>query len=504
MSKTLTIKLPGKAPMTLTAAGSFCSPCEAQALQAQTAAVQQSYQINEGTYEADAAWEGELGFENEFTGDGRFINAGALYFEENQLPMPLRWAQEDVGAHGGAQVIGLIQTLAVVDGKVKATGIIDGNTAMGKQVIEGLAKGTIKGVSLDLDDFEMEVRIKAEVYAEYKAMMTELFAEDDGEEKKDEKDEIAESENEDGYVKVGEYKADDEVAYITKARVRAATLVDIPAFANAYVALTEEALLASATYLEISDNLFAQADAAGKIIPVGVRPDGVILSALLASAPVSPPAEWFEDPKLDGPTPLTFTADGRVYGHIATWGTCHTQFPGACVTPPYSQTNYGYFRTGVVLADNGQEIPTGRLTMATGHAAHEMGAAPAAAHYDNTGAVVADLASGEDSHGIWVSGALRPGLTAADMRELRAAPMSGDWRNVGGNLELIGILAVNTPGFPVPRVQALVASGRTATLIRPVDAGLVVEEIKTPTKLDTFNAKALELNLRAWDKVVGV
>lgn len=43
------------------------------------------------------------------------------------------------------------------------------------------------------------------------------------------------------------------------------------------------------------------------------------------------------------------------------------------------------------------------------------------------------------------------------------AKLSGDWRGmkVGGrsNLELVGILAVNVPGFPVPRPQVLVADG---------------------------------------------
>ncbi len=474
MSKTFTITLPGESPVTLTAAG-FCAPCEAQTLQAQTYAVQQTYQVNEGAEvpAADVAWEGEIGFEGQFTGDGRYINKGALYFDDSQLPMPLRWAPEDVGAHGGAQVIGLIQTLQVKDGAVKATGIIDTSTELGQRVVSGLQKGTIKGVSMDLDDYEVEMRLKKEVYDEYMAEMAEF-------EKAMEKGEFPEPEklkpDENGYVKVGEGAADDEVVYMTSARIRAATLVDIPAFANAYVALVaDEAVTAAATSY-----------------------------ALVASAPVNPPSGWFENPSLREATPLTFTADGRVFGHIALWGTCHTGFAGVCKTPPMSRTNYALFRTGALHTDDGKEIAVGHMSMDTGHAPLHMSYAPAASHYDDTGTVVADLVAGEDSHGIYVAGALRPGLSDVQMRALRAAPMSGDWRESGGNLELAHILAVNLPGFPVPRTKALVASGRPTSLIRPVESDSVVEEpVKEPTKLDHFNALALELNLRGWDKIVG-
>ena len=47
-------------------------------------------------------------------------------------------------------------------------------------------------------------------------------------------------------------------------------------------------------------------------------------SALIAAAaPVAPPASWFDQPKFSGPTPLTITPEGRVYGHAALWGTWH-------------------------------------------------------------------------------------------------------------------------------------------------------------------------------------
>jgi hypothetical protein len=43
--------------------------------------------------------------------------------------------------------------------------------------------------------------------------------------------------------------------------------------------------------------------------------------------------------------------------------------------------------------------------------------------------------------------------------------LSGDWRRIGGNLELVAALAVNVPGFPVPRPRGLVASGSMQSLV---------------------------------------
>lgn len=185
-----------------------------------------------------------------------------------------------------------------------------------------------------------------------------------------------------------------------------------------------------------------------------------------------PPGVWFTDPEFDGPTGMIVTDTGQVYGHLAVWGTCHTGKPeGVCVTAPTSQSGYAYFATGYVkaTADGGTvDVPVGVITMDTSHAsvAPNVSAQAAAAHYDNTGTAVADVAVGEDEHGIWFAGALRPGVTAEQVRRLRASGLSGDWRSIRGSLELVAALAVNVPGFPVPRVQAgLAASGEQVSLV---------------------------------------
>lgn len=199
-----------------------------------------------------------------------------------------------------------------------------------------------------------------------------------------------------------------------------------------------------------------------------------LFTMLAAAAPRVAPADWFANPNLSGPTALEIDLEtGRVYGHLATWGVCHIGIPGTCTTAPHSASDYAYFRTGIAYADDGSKHRVGHLTLGTGHASVRANASAAASHYDNTGSVVADVAAGEDQYGIWVSGTLRDGVDEATARTLAAASLSGDWRTIGGSLELVGALAVNVPGFPIPR-NALAASALGQTSL--VAAGVVEHE----------------------------
>lgn len=183
------------------------------------------------------------------------------------------------------------------------------------------------------------------------------------------------------------------------------------------------------------------------------------------AAPLRPPAHWFDDPQLQGPTPLTVTADGRVFGHLALWNVCHFGMQDVCRMAPHSNTNYQYFMTGTVLTADGTQRKVGRITLGTGHANLRLGYIPAADHYDNTGTAVAVVAAGEDRFGPWTAGAAVPEVSEAKLAELRRSPLSGDWRPTPKGLELVAALAVNTPGFPVVglnadgSVQSLVAAG---------------------------------------------
>lgn len=202
-----------------------------------------------------------------------------------------------------------------------------------------------------------------------------------------------------------------------------------------------------------------------------------LTAAAAGIAPLHPPAAWFDNPDLAGPSPLTVTDEGRVFGHAWTWNTCHTGFPGACVTAPKSPSDYAFFHLGAVKTAEGTDVHTGRITLDTGHAGLRLDAKAAAAHYDHTGAVVADVRVGEDRYGGWVAGAVRPSCDAERIREFTAAPVSGDWRNINGALELIGLLAVNVPGYPVPRPAARVAAGilDDESRLALVAAGVITE-----------------------------
>jgi hypothetical protein len=196
---------------------------------------------------------------------------------------------------------------------------------------------------------------------------------------------------------------------------------------------------------------------------------------LVAAAPVDlPPAAWFRNPHLTEPTSLTVADDGRVVGHLATWGTCHIGIVGECVKAPPSATAYAYFHQGrvAVRTDDGKRmmIACGKLTAGTGHADMHARRGPAVAHYDDTGWCAADVVAGEDEHGIWLAGALRPGCTAEQREVIERAAVSGDWRYVDGlGLELVAALGVNTPGFPI--VKSRVAGGQPMALI--AGAGMV-------------------------------
>jgi hypothetical protein len=230
----------------------------------------------------------------------------------------------------------------------------------------------------------------------------------------------------------------------------------------------------------------------------------LVASGVKLAAPIKPPKAWFDDPQFKMPTPLTVTKEGRVFGHLATKGTCHTAMPngaGECVTVPLSGNGYSWFHTGVVETAEGTEALVGRITMKTGHANDTFSSRKAIEHYENTGLAIADVHAGEDQFGVWISGALRPDASEMDIRALKASPLSGDWRwsDQTHNLELVMALAVNMPGFPVPRPHGLVASGSLRSLVAAgmlppatVPRELVESAKDDPTGLDAGTLRYLK------------
>lgn len=172
------------------------------------------------------------------------------------------------------------------------------------------------------------------------------------------------------------------------------------------------------------------------------------MQTITAAGVLAPDKSMFANPKLTKPTTLRVEGD-RVYGHLAPWGLCHLGVGNRCVRAPRSATGYKLFKTGTVVCADGAVVQVGKITLDTGHADPTYGVIPAREHYDHTGTCVAVVNAGEDEFGIWVAGALVAGLTPERVAELRRSPLSGDWRRVDGNLELVAALAVNDPGFPI-------------------------------------------------------
>lgn len=344
------------------------------------------------------------------TGDGRTLAEGGG--SSRDLPLPLMYQNKTDDGHGGSVIVGRIESLRIGDGMVTASGSMLPD--QGWQAEEMIAAGVI-GPSVDLDDIE--------------------------------------------YV-----MADDGSLVITKWRVAGATLVAIPAFADVSITLDPEPV--ESRYQEdLIDAVYGTewGDTYGAYTAK--------LTAFASTASIPsvtlPPAVWFARPDVDRLTPLTVTDTGRVFGHVAAWDSCHVGLPG-CVTPPASMTGYSYFHVGSQRVMEGmevKEVPVGTLTVGGGHADASLGFRAAAEHYDDVGAAVARVQAGEDEFGIWVAGWMLPEADPVRRDQFMASPVSGDWRRIGGALEMIAVCSVNTPGFPVPRARVAFSHGAQTALI---------------------------------------
>lgn len=437
---------------------------------------------------SEVAWEGELAFEDVDTSDGRRIAPGAL--EWRTLPLTLMAQVETQPGHDGARVAGRIDAISRDGSAIVGSGVFAGE--FGLEVAALVESEVLRGVSVDMAVHEYVI---------------EPVETDDVEEAGEDAD-------------VLDLLLGPEGTFVvTRGELLGATLTPFPAFAEArlrVVGTTEEDAAGAASLLvrvdgaaeygcsecgeasRLADEVHAAAqrfaDFVGRAVhwtTVQDAESGVVgwagtaspaaLSASAAGlAPLHPPAVWFDDPALEGATPLTVTDDGRVFGHLATWGTCHIALPG-CRTAPRSRSGYAYFRLGEVLTAEGGRVAVGKVTLDGPHADVKLARADATRHYDDTCTAVADVAAGEDDFGIWIAGAVRPDVPAETVRRLRASAISGDWRSVNGHLELVGALAVNVPGFPVPR--ALVAAGGVASLVASFRAERTPASVEVPLGL---------------------
>jgi hypothetical protein len=366
----------------------------------------------------DLTWTGILCPEGVVTGDKRKFADGAISWMNS--PVVLKAMFADAPGHDGSIPVGLILGIERVDGKLVAHGTWD----TGPNAVEARRQniaGLMRGVSVDLDSIEMHL------------------------------------EDDQGAALEGDMIWDLEVEptlVVDSGRIRAATLWCTPAYVEAYV-------LDATVSDQVPDTGIADSGTGTAPSPLGLAASATYRETLepAVARPEAAPSAAFANPGLTEPTCLTVTDDGRVFGHLAVWGTCHIGIEGACVTPPQSNAGYAYFATGMYATRDGDVLPVGTITMGTGHADLNLGWRPTVDHYDDTGTAAAYISIGEDEVGIWFAGALDEHLPDAQRAALaRTGSVSGDWRGIAGNLELVAALAVNVPGFPIPRVQSRVAS----------------------------------------------
>lgn len=372
------------------------------------------------------------------TGDGRILDSDGV-FRFRDFPLPLMWQKSTSEGHDQSVIVGRIDTASVEGGEIVATGVLF-ESAEAAEAGQLLADEVVRP-SVDLCD----------MVADFLILDADGATVDPEQIDPDQSDGLR------------------EMTVVREATVMAATLVAKPAFAEAKLALGEPTDDEGA---DAEETLLASAGAT-------------------TMARIDPAA--FAAPDLTQPTGLTVTDDGRVYGHLALFDSCHVGMQDRCVTPPRTGSDYAYFHTSTVDTPAGP-VSVGRLTVGCGHAQARAGLHAAAEHYDDTGTCWAYVRAGEDAHGIWVAGIVNPDASETSIRAGASAPLSGDWRTVGGRLELVAALSVNTPGFPVPRTYAadngrsmsLVAAGAVQSRTRRTSLGVADMQAVAEAAVDAY------------------
>lgn len=457
-------------------------------------------------------WAGPITIEGVPTGDGRVYEAGAFRWEDTN-PGAIRWDIEDEGEHLGAICVGTILTITrdEATGLINATGVFDTNLVNGAVAAAAVERGTLGGVSVDMDDIP-----------EDSVTMTTPDNEPDP-------DDIPMVAIEAAVTASPDFPlADDDVDWDEAGaigRVLAYATADdgtvnVPVVAGTYLWLPEGAdptdlsqymlpfvdVFTDGTLAAVPNGLRAarenmlQLDQAAQdeIIPVI---NGYLSAAVDAPDPAEgddgagPPAsvieasawtQFREMPKLaaslfreptpeelpttDGPTHVSY-ANGRMFGWVAQRGVCHDGVTGSCLKPPLDNVDLSTFLRSKVELDDGSVITAGVFTMGTGHDNDGADVLATKALFDDTRTVAGIVTVGVNDRGMWFSGAAAPWLGDWDRRVFASCAPSGHWRRErSGQWSLRAVLSVPVPGFPTRLVASAVERANIAILTEPPTA----------------------------------
>lgn len=367
-------------------------------------------------------------------------------------PFAFHW-QRSSSAHGGTPEVvqtGLV-TRVVEDGpELHMFGPLDLGSEVGLEYARQLASGFARWVSIGLDEQPVKV----------------TYIWPDGVEPATPMDQLT---------------AQPEQVILDGGRIGELTGTSMPAQADATIEPTAELIEALGTPEEAAPALAAIVRSVGRREPAVQTPTARAAAALrrppatLADAvealtaaawrieiPELPDPSWFEEPT-DMPMEGALNVDdsGRVWGLLAPLGVNHRAYArsGQRREVPFGNVDYGRFNGGAAMTTAGP-VPAGPLTMDCGHAARwrpDGEAGPE--HYENSCSIVGAVRAGESRAlgGVWIAGALLPGVQPDQVARMLACRCSGDWQPHGdkaGWSELIACLLVPSPGFASARGMA--------------------------------------------------
>ncbi|CAL9612844.1 hypothetical protein SUDANB1_05662 [Streptomyces sp. enrichment culture] len=116
-----------------------------------------------------------LAYLNEETGDGRIFAADALYWD-GAGPWPLQYAEEMRGGHDGAELCGAIKTMSIDVARLTGTGVLYSLTNAGWDAEWLLDQGAPLGVSVDLDNVDVQFVDRSPNAGEEPALILASFA----------------------------------------------------------------------------------------------------------------------------------------------------------------------------------------------------------------------------------------------------------------------------------------------------------------------------------------
>jgi len=334
------------------------------------------------------------------TGDGRILDSAGA--GTRNLPLSIRGQFSDNGGHDGAIITGALFEVTV-DPK---SGVLSGrgfllNDENGRRHGRYIQTGAMSGNSVDLAD------------------VSARFEED---------------------MDSGDYRV-----RFTKFNLAATTGVSKPAFSEAYAEvdeMSEDEMTASfgdpMEELIASFDTFTIALADDQIKPQGMDID------ITASLGAVQDHGAFYIPETDKAQKIVVDAEGRVYGHLGLWESCHDGIVGRCTRIPRPNDNYASFNKPGVLTEKGI-VETGPIFAYGGHRPAN-GAESLEDAYGSIENAWADVRITEGRFGPWLSGIVRPGVNDETVYAARASRISGHW--VGGKLK--AIVSVNAEGFDVP------------------------------------------------------